>query len=91
MASLSYDAELGCQTFHHRITEYQVGRDTKDHLVEPSLAKVQPRQDGPIPHPDESLHLHSWKHDSRIKNLLYVDFRLQGKQTFRLTKPGCQK
>lgn len=32
---------------NHRTTEYQVGRDLKKHLVQPFLAKAQPRKDGP--------------------------------------------
>ncbi|XP_065485653.1 ATPase WRNIP1 isoform X2 [Caloenas nicobarica] len=39
---------------HHRIIEYQVGRDHKDHLVHPFLAKAQSRQDGPAPCAAES-------------------------------------
>lgn len=33
--------------FSHRITEYWVGRDWKDDLVQPFLAKAQSRQNGP--------------------------------------------
>ena len=40
--------------FDHTIIEYQVGRDLKDHLVQPFLAKAQSRQDGPAPCPARS-------------------------------------
>jgi len=46
---------LGIQTLSsHRIIEYQVGRDLKNHLVQTFLTKAQSRQDSPEPCPDES-------------------------------------
>ena len=39
---------------NHKIIEYQVGRDLKDHLVQPFLAKAQSRQEGPAPCPAEA-------------------------------------
>jgi len=45
-----------CQTSKtdNVIIEYQVGRDLKDHLVQPFLAKARLRQDGPASCPAES-------------------------------------
>lgn len=47
---------LGLQVYHG-ITKYQVGRDFKSHLVQPILAKVWSRHDGPELCPTDS-----WKH-----------------------------
>jgi len=39
---------------NHRTVEHQVGRDIKDHLVQPVLAKACSRQNGPTACPAES-------------------------------------
>ena len=44
-------------TGYHRIIEYQVGRELKDHLVQPFLAKAWSRQAGPNPVCYESLYM----------------------------------
>lgn len=38
----------------HRSIEYQVGRDHRDHVVQPFWAEAQSRQDGTAPSPAES-------------------------------------
>lgn len=40
---------------NHRTIEYQVGRDLKNHQVQPFLAKAWPRNDGPALCKAESL------------------------------------
>lgn len=39
-------------TKFHRIIKHHVGKDHKDHLVQPFLAKAQSGQAGPAPRPD---------------------------------------